>query len=232
MAPVHQKSLVFRNYQLKPYPDMKFKGTKEEFEKMFNESSTIYFGKLSLQTTEEQLFELCSSFGIVKTTIMGLNRFTKTPTGFCFVEFFSRNDALEAMSQLQGVVVDSQALYVALDVGFYEGRQYGRGTKGGQTKVEMKSTLSDPNVSNSGGNRLSYKRKSYGNSDQTSRDLEDRGWKRQKLSRRDDVGHFRQRNVNNKVDEQIQKKTTTLEEEQMAYEDRFFRREKSPGDDE
>ncbi len=46
----------------------------------------MYVGNLSFYTTEEQIHELFSKAGEVKRIIMGLDRFKKTPCGFCFVE--------------------------------------------------------------------------------------------------------------------------------------------------
>ena len=50
-------------------------------------SITLYVGNLTFFTTEEQIYELFSKTGEVKRLIMGLNRETKTPCGFCFVEY-------------------------------------------------------------------------------------------------------------------------------------------------
>ena len=50
------------------------------------ESKTIYIGELSPLTREEQLFEIFSDFGEIKRIIMGLNKYTKNPCGYCFIE--------------------------------------------------------------------------------------------------------------------------------------------------
>lgn len=50
-------------------------------------SSTLYVGNLSFYTTEEQLYELFSKAGDIKKIIMGLDRNSKTPCGFCFLEY-------------------------------------------------------------------------------------------------------------------------------------------------
>lgn len=55
-------------------------------------SATLYIGNLSFYTTEEQMYELFSRVsnvpggGGIKRIIMGLDRNTKTPCGFAFVE--------------------------------------------------------------------------------------------------------------------------------------------------
>lgn len=49
-------------------------------------STTLYVGNLSFYTTEPQLFEYFSRCGDVSRIIMGLNKHTRTPCGFCFVE--------------------------------------------------------------------------------------------------------------------------------------------------
>jgi hypothetical protein len=46
-------------------------------------------GNLSFFTTEEQIFELFSKAALIKRIIMGLDRNSKTPCGFCFVELSS-----------------------------------------------------------------------------------------------------------------------------------------------
>ena len=50
------------------------------------ESTTLYIGNLSYFITETQIYELFSRIGLVQRIIMGLNKQTKTPCGFCFVE--------------------------------------------------------------------------------------------------------------------------------------------------
>jgi nuclear cap-binding protein subunit 2 len=49
-------------------------------------STTLYIGNLSFYTSESQIYELFSTCGEVSKIIMGLNKNTKTPCGFCFVE--------------------------------------------------------------------------------------------------------------------------------------------------
>lgn len=57
------------------------------------QSSTLYIGNLSFYTTEEQMYELFARVthmvggGGIKRIIMGLDRNTKTPCGFAFVEY-------------------------------------------------------------------------------------------------------------------------------------------------
>lgn len=52
-------------------------------------SSTLYIGNLSFYTTEEQIYELFSRAGEVRRIVMGLDRYNRTPCGFCFVEYYS-----------------------------------------------------------------------------------------------------------------------------------------------
>jgi nuclear cap-binding protein subunit 2 len=49
-------------------------------------TTTLYVGNLSFYTTEEQIYELFSKCGDVKKVIMGLDKYKKTPCGFCFIE--------------------------------------------------------------------------------------------------------------------------------------------------
>ena len=64
-----------------------FKGSRGEQERLLRTSTTLYIGNLSFYTTEEQIYELFSKCGDVKRIIMGLDKFKKTPCGFCFVEY-------------------------------------------------------------------------------------------------------------------------------------------------
>ena len=56
---------------------------------------------------------------------MGLDRFQKTPCGFCFVEFYTNYDTLECMKFVGGSKLDERTIRTDLDEGFVEGRQYG-----------------------------------------------------------------------------------------------------------
>jgi nuclear cap-binding protein subunit 2 len=56
---------------------------------------------------------------------MGLDRFQKTPCGFCFVEYYTRENALDCMKYIGGTKLDERVIRTDLDEGFAEGRQYG-----------------------------------------------------------------------------------------------------------
>ena len=86
-------------------------------------SKTVYIGNLSFYTTEAQIVELCSRTGPVRKVIMGLNRHTKEPCGFCFVEHYSSEAALDTVSRITGLVLDDRPLRAELDFGFRDGRQ-------------------------------------------------------------------------------------------------------------
>ena len=92
----------------------------------------------SFYTTEEQVYELFSKCGEIKRLVMGLDRFTKTPCGFCFVEYYTHQDALDSMKFIGGTKLDERIIRTDLDPGFEEGRQYGRGKSGGQVRDEYR----------------------------------------------------------------------------------------------
>jgi nuclear cap-binding protein subunit 2 len=68
-------------------------------------SVEVYVGNLSFFTTEDQIHKLFSSVGPVKKVIMGLNKITKTPCGFCFVVYFHHADAVAATKYISGTKV-------------------------------------------------------------------------------------------------------------------------------
>ncbi|KAI0493137.1 hypothetical protein KFK09_027413 [Dendrobium nobile] len=78
--------------KLSAYRDRRFQGTQEEYEHALQTSITVYIGNLSFYTTEEQVYELFSRAGEIKKIIMGLDKNSKTPCGFCFVRDEYRTD--------------------------------------------------------------------------------------------------------------------------------------------
>ena len=74
---------------------------------------------------------------------MGLDRFNKTPCGFCFVEYYIHQDALDCLKYVGGTKLDERIIRTDLDEGFAEGRQYGRGKSGGQVRDEYREEF-DP----------------------------------------------------------------------------------------
>ena len=69
---------------------------------------------------------------------MGLDRNTKTPCGFAFVEFYTHAEAVDCMRYVSGTKVDERVIRCDLDPGYKEGRQYGRGRSGGQVRDEYR----------------------------------------------------------------------------------------------
>jgi nuclear cap-binding protein subunit 2 len=56
----------------------------------------------------------------------------RTPCGFCFVEFYTRAEALASLRYIGGTKLDERIVRCDLDLGYKEGRQFGRGRSGGQ----------------------------------------------------------------------------------------------------
>ncbi|SPO02861.1 probable nuclear cap binding protein subunit 2 [Cephalotrichum gorgonifer] len=117
--------------------DMKTEPEREP-EDPLRDATTLYVGNLSFYTTEEQVYELFSKVGEIKRLVMGLDRFAKTPCGFCFVEYYTHQDALDCMKYIGGTKLDERVIRTDLDPGFEEGRQYGRGKSGGQVRDEYR----------------------------------------------------------------------------------------------
>lgn len=60
---------------------------------------------------------------------MGLDRMTKTPCGFCFVEFHSRAAAEACVGYLNGTKLDGEAIRCEMDRGHIDSepdRKFGR----------------------------------------------------------------------------------------------------------
>ncbi|KAL7571519.1 hypothetical protein ACA910_020938 [Epithemia clementina (nom. ined.)] len=111
-------------------------------------SSTLYVGNLSFSTQTRQVWSHFGRLGLVKAVHLGLDRFRRIPCGFCFVEYQQRSHALAAVSLLSGTKLDGSIIRVELDAGFQEGRQFGRGARGGQVRHDRKKPWSNNNNAN------------------------------------------------------------------------------------
>uniref|UniRef100_A0A0K0ELF0 Nuclear cap-binding protein subunit 2 n=1 Tax=Strongyloides stercoralis TaxID=6248 RepID=A0A0K0ELF0_STRER len=120
------------------YRDIRFKGDRTEQELKLANSTTLYVGNLSYFTRESQVYELFSRAGDVKRVIMGIDRFKRTPCGFCFVEYYNREDAENAMRYINGTRLDERVIRTDWDAGYVEGREFGRGKHGGQVRDEYR----------------------------------------------------------------------------------------------
>ncbi|EST08723.1 RNA recognition motif domain protein [Kalmanozyma brasiliensis GHG001] len=126
------------------YRDSRSHSSKHEQQQALRQTCTLYLGNLSFYTTEEQIYEVfgrvasVSSGGGIKRIIMGLDRNTKTPCGFAFVEFYTHAEAVDCMRYVSGTKVDERVIRCDLDPGYKEGRQYGRGRSGGQVRDEYR----------------------------------------------------------------------------------------------
>ncbi|KAJ3285287.1 Nuclear cap-binding protein subunit 2 [Borealophlyctis nickersoniae] len=120
------------------YRDAKYLGSQEQMTRELANSTTLYVGNLSFYTTEEQIYELFSKCGEIKRIIMGLDKYKKTPCGFCFVEYYHRADALDCMKFINGTKLDERIIRTDIDPGYKPDRQYGRGRSGGQVRDEYR----------------------------------------------------------------------------------------------
>ena len=126
------------NEEVSPY----YRNKTIDKEKLKN-SCTLYIGNLSYNTTEIQLYQIFSSCGKVKRVIMGLNRLSHSPCGFAFIEYLDQESAKIARKTLMGTILDGKEIRVDLDLGFEEGREYGRGYYGCQKRDEIRKSY-DP----------------------------------------------------------------------------------------
>ncbi|KAF5661683.1 nuclear cap binding subunit 2 [Fusarium heterosporum] len=112
-------------------------------------ATTLYVGNLfvfpspNLHFYIKQVYELFSKCGEIKRLIMGLDRFNKTPCGFCFVEYYTHEDALDCLKYIGGTKLDERIIRTDLDPGFEEGRQFGRGKSGGQVRDEYREDFDE-----------------------------------------------------------------------------------------
>ncbi|MEX0940635.1 MAG: RNA-binding protein [Candidatus Babeliales bacterium] len=73
----------------------------------------IYVGNLSYSVTEDQLRELFAAYGEVVSAKVVTDKFTGNSKGFGFVEMGSKEQAQEAIAQLDGKEIDGRRLRVS-----------------------------------------------------------------------------------------------------------------------
>jgi nuclear cap-binding protein subunit 2 len=138
-------------------PEYYTKRKNFDLEKL-NTSKTLYIGNLSFYTNQIQLYEFFSQCGKIDKIIMGVNRKDFTPCGFCFVIYQERSSAELAVKSLDGTKLDNRIIRVDWDMGYEEGREYGRGKNGGQKRDEV-SMKRDPERQRNRNKNDSYIRK-------------------------------------------------------------------------
>lgn len=126
------------NPEISAYKDRRFEGDEADWERALKTSTTLYIGNLSFYTREEQIYEVFSKIGHVQRVIVGLDKFNKTPCGFCFVMYYLRRDSEACVKYLNGTMLDDRIIRVDHDWGFIDGRQWGRGRSGGQVRDEFR----------------------------------------------------------------------------------------------
>lgn len=142
--PLSAADLLFSNAaEKKLYWDRSHYDSPETQTAALAKSKTVYVGNLAFSTRSQHVICFFQAVGPVVKVHMGLDRYRKTPCGFCFVEFYDRQNALEAVASLSGCLLDGRPVRVELDAGFFPGRQYGRGASGGQVRDERRKTA-DP----------------------------------------------------------------------------------------
>ncbi len=183
------KELYSKTIEEEICPYYKYKENIDK-EKLKN-SSTIYIGNLCFKTTETQLYQIFSFCGKIKRVIMGLNRITKQPCGFAFIEYLNKESAKIAKNTLSGSILDERVIKVDIDLGFEDGRQFGKGKYGYQIRDELMKNY-DPgrpwkkNVGRQNSNGRNYSGNYYRN----NRKNRSRSWSRNRSrSRSRSRGH-------------------------------------------
>ncbi|KEP60264.1 UNVERIFIED_CONTAM: RNA recognition motif-containing protein [Hammondia hammondi] len=122
------------------YYDRRTARSKEDWQEKVSRSCVVYVGNLNFSTTEDELYEVFSQAGLIRRVVMGLNRQTRAPCGFAFVEFFRPRSAQIAVSVLNGCSCDGRVIRVDADSGedIDGDRKYGRGFTGRQWRDEYR----------------------------------------------------------------------------------------------
>lgn len=118
------------------YVDRKFKGTREEYFDLLNNTKTLYVTNLPLHLTEERLWNIFAVCGKVENVVRGVNDDLEF-VGFAFIIYQEKEGAQNAFDNLH-IKIDTFSIKIDKDVGFSEERRFGRGKKGQQLKNDFK----------------------------------------------------------------------------------------------
>lgn len=124
----------FKDPNVTFYREKTFTGTDEEYQALLEKSCSLYVNNIDVTVEEYRIWELFGIVGPVRRVIMGINRNFLTFCGFCFVEYYCKEDAIKAKEYLDKIKLDRRNISIDRDLGFSEGRQYGRGVFGGRMK--------------------------------------------------------------------------------------------------
>ena len=72
----------------------------------------IYIGNMSFDTTEDQLLEAFQAFGEVTSVNIIKDNYSGKSKGFGFVEMASKDDAMKAISELNGKEIQGRTVTV------------------------------------------------------------------------------------------------------------------------
>lgn len=75
-------------------------------------STRLFVGNLSLDTTPEALRDTFAPFGEVTDVHVIVDRYSGRPRGFAFVTMASSQQAVNAMHELNGALIDGRPLRV------------------------------------------------------------------------------------------------------------------------
>jgi RNA recognition motif-containing protein len=87
----------------------------------------IYIGNMSFDTTEDQLREAFAGYGEVSTVNIIKDKYSGEPRGFAFVEMSGKEEAMAAITGLNGQDLNGRAL----NVNEAKPRAEGGGNRGG-----------------------------------------------------------------------------------------------------
>ncbi len=75
-------------------------------------ATKLYVGNLSYETTDDDLREMFAKAGTVESVALPMDRETRRPRGFGFVEMSSPEEARKAISMLDGQTVRERQIKV------------------------------------------------------------------------------------------------------------------------
>ncbi|HSG32447.1 MAG TPA: RNA-binding protein [Thermodesulfobacteriota bacterium] len=93
----------------------------------------LFVGNLDKETTEDELAQLFSEYGDVKSAKIIRDIYSGDPRGFGFVEFGSKSDAINAINEMNGREFKGQELKVNEAIDKRADNKRGGGRRGGKS---------------------------------------------------------------------------------------------------
>lgn len=122
---------------LTSYYDNRSKLSPLEYEQRLKSSQCLYIGKVNPLTSDSKLLQMFHFISPVIQIHPGLHKKQLTKESYLFIDMSDRIGAELLKHNANNMFIDQRNILADFDIGFTDGRQYGRGFSGGSKEKEV-----------------------------------------------------------------------------------------------